>query len=103
MRYSRSYILFIFLLFSVVTLVISGCGPQKINVQDILNQPIKETGHFNLSKKYIKAGITVVYLTGSPYEIAYFPRIKNATFPEFILTARLSSKTRPLQYSVDSI
>jgi hypothetical protein len=69
MRYSRSSVLYIVFLFSVVTVVISGCGPQKINVQDLLNQPIQETGHFNLSKKYIKAGITVVYLTGSPYEI----------------------------------
>jgi hypothetical protein len=184
MRYSRSYTLFIFLLFSVVTLVIYGCGPQKINVQDILNQPIKETGHFNLSKKYIKAGITVVYLTGSPYEIglahgklcrkeilevnrhifeyyekishdsqsqwltrsrrlekhipteyieemrglsegagieydkilflntvstisqgnrSHFPRIKNATFSEFILTVKATSNTRSLQYLTDPI
>ena len=69
MKYSRSNTLFIFLLFSVVTLVISGCGPKKIYVQDLLNQPIEEAGNFNRSKKYIKAGITVVYLTGSPYEI----------------------------------
>jgi predicted choloylglycine hydrolase len=69
MKYSRSNTLFIFLLFSMVTLVISGCGLQKINVQDLLNKPIEQIGHFNLSKKYIKAGITVVYLTGSPYEI----------------------------------
>jgi len=69
MRYSKNSILFIFLLFSVVTLVISGCGLQKMYVQDLLNQPIEEAGNFNRSKKYIKAGITVVYLTGSPYEI----------------------------------
>ena len=69
MRYSKNSILFIFLVFIVVPLAISGCGHQKINIQDLLNQPIEEAGHFNLSKKYIKAGITVVYLTGSPYEI----------------------------------
>ena len=69
MRYSRSNTLFIFLLFSVVTLVISGCGLQKMNVQDILNQPTEEISNFNLGKKYIKAGITVVHLTGTPYEI----------------------------------
>ena len=69
MRYSRSHTLFIFLLFSLVTLVISGCGHQKINVQDLLNQPIEEISNFNLSKKYIKAGITVVHLTGTPHEI----------------------------------
>jgi predicted choloylglycine hydrolase len=69
MRYSKNSILFIFLVFSVVPFAISGCGHQKINIQDLLSQPIEEAGHFNLSKKYIKAGITVVYLTGSPYEI----------------------------------
>jgi isopenicillin-N N-acyltransferase-like protein len=47
----------------------SGCGHQKINAQDLLNQPIEEVEHFKFSKKYIKAGITVVYLTGTPYEI----------------------------------
>ena len=69
MRYSKNSILFIFLLFSIATFAISGCGHQKINIQDLLNQPIEEVGHFKLSKKYIKAGITVVYLAGSPYEI----------------------------------
>lgn len=69
MRYSRNRIFFILIVFSVVALVISGCGHQKINVQDLLNQPIEEVGHFKSSKKYKKAGITVVYLTGSPYEI----------------------------------
>ena len=69
MRYSKNSILFIFLVFSVIPFAISGCGHQKINAQDLLNQPIEEVGHFNFSKKYIKAGITVVYLTGSPYEI----------------------------------
>jgi len=53
----------------VVPFAISGCGYQKISVQDLLNQPIEEVGHFNFSRKYIKSGITVVYLTGSPYEI----------------------------------
>jgi predicted choloylglycine hydrolase len=47
----------------------SGCGHQKINAQDLLSQPIEEVDHFKFSKKYIKAGITVVYLTGTPYEI----------------------------------
>ncbi|MBT8351055.1 MAG: hypothetical protein KJO26_07460, partial [Deltaproteobacteria bacterium] len=69
MRYSKNTILFIILLFSIATLAMSGCGPQKINVHDILSQPIEEVDHFKLSKKYKKAGITVVYLTGSPYEI----------------------------------
>lgn len=68
MRYSENSI-FIFLLFSMITIAISGCGPQKSSIQDILNQPIEKTGQYKLSKKYIRAGITVVYLTGSPYEI----------------------------------
>jgi len=69
MRYSRGTAIFIFLLFSLGILITSGCGHQKINIQDLLTQPIEEAGTFNRSKKYIKAGITVVYLTGSPYEI----------------------------------
>jgi len=40
-----------------------------MNVQDLIHQPIQDIGTFNKSKKYIKAGITVVYLSGSPYEI----------------------------------
>ena len=35
--------------------------------------------------------------------ITYFPRIKNAIFFEFILTAELTSNIRPLQYLADSI
>ena len=70
MRYSKNNI-FIFLLFSLITIVLSGCGPHKTNLQDILSQPIEATGHYKNSKKYTKAGITVVYLTGSPYEVGF--------------------------------
>ena len=70
MRYSNNNI-FIFLLFSLVTIALSGCGPHKTNLQDILSQPTEVTSHYKLSKKYTKAGITVVYLTGSPYEIGF--------------------------------
>jgi predicted choloylglycine hydrolase len=70
MRYSKNNI-FIFLLFSLITIALSGCGPHKTNLQDILSQPIEVTGHYKHSKKYTKAGITVVYLTGSPYEIGF--------------------------------
>ena len=69
MRYLKKNISFILIVLAAVTLSISGCVHQKINVQDLLNQPIEEVGHFKSSKKYYKAGITVVYLTGSPYEI----------------------------------
>ncbi|MEJ2731018.1 MAG: C45 family autoproteolytic acyltransferase/hydrolase [Deltaproteobacteria bacterium] len=71
MSYLKNNILFIFLLFSVIPFVTSGCSHQKINAQDLLNQPIEEVDHFKFSKKYTKAGITVVYLTGSPYEIGF--------------------------------
>jgi len=69
MRFLRNGPLILILLFGMVTLVIPGCAPQNINVQGLLNQPIEEIGNFNFSRKYIKAGVTVVYLTGSPYEI----------------------------------
>ena len=69
MRFFRNGPLILILLFGMVTLVIPGCAPQNINVQGLLNQPIEEIGNFNFSRKYIKAGVTVVYLTGSPYEI----------------------------------
>ena len=71
MSYLGKGIFFILFVFSVAAFAISGCGHQKINVQDLLNQPIEEVGHFNSSKKYKKAGITVVYLTGTPYEIGF--------------------------------
>jgi len=71
MRYLRGHNLLIFLVLSVVSFAISGCGHQKINVQDLLNQPVEKEGNYNQSKKYIKAGITVVYLTGTPYEIGF--------------------------------
>ena len=69
MRHLRNNYFFILIVFSVVCLVISGCGHQELNVLDLLNKPIEEIDHFKSSKKYTKAGITVVYLSGSPYEI----------------------------------
>ena len=69
MKYLRNKYFSILIVFSVVALAISGCAYQKINVQDLLNQPIEEVDHFKSCSKYKKAGITVVYLTGSPYEI----------------------------------
>jgi hypothetical protein len=69
MKYPRSNALFLSILFSAFVLVSSGCGGQNLNVQELLNRPIEETAHFHQSKKYIKQGVTVVYLTGTPYEI----------------------------------
>lgn len=118
MRYSKNSILFIFLAFSVVPLAISGCGHQKINVQDLLNQPIEEVGHFNFSKKYIKSGITIVYLTGSPYEIGlahgklcrreisevnrtifeYYQKISNDPQSQWLTQSRRLEKHIPTEY-----
>jgi hypothetical protein len=71
MKYFKKYSLFVSILFSSFIIVISGCSGQKVNFKDLLNQPIKETGTFSQSKKYIKAGVTVVYLMGTPYEIGF--------------------------------
>ena len=71
MRYLKNSILFISLAISLVPFAISGCGHQKISAQDLLKQPVEEVSNFNLSKKYIKDGITVVHLTGTPYEIGF--------------------------------
>jgi predicted choloylglycine hydrolase len=118
MRYSKNSILFIFLLFSLVTFAISGCSHQKINVQDLLSQPIEEVGHFNFSKKYIKAGITVVYLTGSPYEIGlahgklcrreilevnrpifeYYQKISDDSQSQWLTLSRRLEKHIPIEY-----
>ena len=70
MRYSKNSI-FIFLLFSLFTIALFGCGLHKTNLQDIINQPTEVISNYKLSKKYTRAGITVVYLTGSPYEIGF--------------------------------
>jgi len=69
MKYFRSYTLCVSILFGSFLFVISGCSSKKVNVKDLLNQPSKEASTFNRSKKYLKAGVTVVYLTGTPYEI----------------------------------
>jgi hypothetical protein len=71
MKYPRSNALFSSILFSAFVLVSSGCGGRNCNVQELLNRPIEETAHFHQSKKYIKHGMTVVYLTGTPYEIGF--------------------------------
>lgn len=71
MKYSRPDTVFLSILFSAFVLVASGCGGQNVNVQELLNRPIEETAHFHQSKKYIKHGVTVVYLTGTPYEIGF--------------------------------
>ena len=60
MKYLRNKYFSILFVFSVVALAISGCAYQRINVQDLLNQPTEEVDHFKSCSKYKKAGITVV-------------------------------------------
>jgi hypothetical protein len=71
MKFSKTYKSFTAILFSAFIFAAYGCGGPKVNVQDLLDQPVKEAGACNESKKYIKAGVTVVYLSGTPYEIGF--------------------------------
>ena len=69
MKYIKKNHLIIFLLVSTVSLVIFGCAYKTKSVENLINRPATEISVFNQSRKYVKAGITVVYLTGTPYEI----------------------------------
>ena len=69
MKYLRPDNVSLSILFATFFLVATGCGGQNVNVKELLNRPIEETGRFHQSKKYIKHGLTVVYLAGAPYEI----------------------------------
>ncbi len=69
MTYLKNQNFLILIIFSLVALAITGCAYQKINDQELLNRPIEQTAYFHQSKKYIKHGVTVVYLTGTPYEV----------------------------------
>ncbi len=71
MIYKKIYKFLIIILITFFIIITSGCVYQKVNIQDLVNQPIEEMGKYNQSKKYIKAGIKVVYITGSPYEIGF--------------------------------
>ena len=71
MKYFKKYSLFVSISFSLFIVSIYGCSGQRINIKDLLNQPVKEAGTFNQCKKYKKAGVTVVYLNGTPYEIGF--------------------------------
>jgi hypothetical protein len=68
MKLSGTNTVVLSILFAAFILVASGCGGQSVNVKELLNRPIEETGRFHQSKKYIKHGVPVVYLTGSPYQ-----------------------------------
>lgn len=61
--------LILFLLVSTIGFVLSGCATNTKSVENLFSQPATEISVFHQSRKYEKAGITVVYLTGTPYEI----------------------------------
>jgi len=71
MKYFHSNSFCLATIFIIFIIALSGCSYPNINVKDLINQPIQDIGTFNQSKKYIEAGITVVYLTGTPYEVGF--------------------------------
>ena len=56
--------------FIFVLIIVSGCA-SKTTIIETSNNHYNNTVEFRKSKKIIKSGITVVYLTGSPYEIGF--------------------------------
>ena len=48
-----------------------GCATKTQVTQETIDHTITESEVYGKSKKYIKNGITVVYLTGTPYEIGF--------------------------------
>ena len=71
MKYCHKYLYYSTTIFIFFKIVLSGCSYKTVNVKDLINQPIQDIITFNQSKRYTKAGITVVYLTGTPYEIGF--------------------------------
>ena len=69
MKYIKNNQLILFLLVSTAGFLISGCATKTKSFENLLNQPATEISVFHQSRKYEKAGLTVVYLTGTPYEI----------------------------------
>lgn len=49
----------------------SGCTPKTQIAQETIDHTITESDVYGKGRKYIKSGITVVYLTGLPYEIGF--------------------------------
>ena len=60
MKYITKNQLILFLLISTVGLGISGCATKTKSVENLLNQPATEISVFHQSRKYKKAGLTVV-------------------------------------------
>ena len=69
MKFIKKNRLLIFLLVSTIGFVLSGCATNTKSVENLLSQPATEISIFHQSRKYEKAGLAVVYLTGTPYEI----------------------------------
>jgi len=62
---------FLLILISILSYSFSGCAnPPDVSRKQI-NRESEKIGFHGRSKKYIKNGITVVYLTGTPYEIGF--------------------------------
>jgi hypothetical protein len=81
----------------LLPLLYPDAAQKKIDLQDTLSQSIEEIDYFKLSRKYKKAGIHIVYLTGSPYEIglAHEKLCKNE-----ILTANNNSVYKQLRQEI---
>jgi len=110
--------LIIFLLISTIGFVLSGCATNTNNVENLLSQPATEISVFHQSRKYEKAGLTVVYLTGTPYEIGlahgklcrkeilevnrpifeYYQKISDDSNSQWITRSKRLEKHIPIEY-----
>lgn len=62
---------FLLILIFILSYSFSGCATQSNVSRKQINRESEEIGFHGRSKKYLKNGITVVYLTGTPYEIGF--------------------------------
>jgi isopenicillin-N N-acyltransferase-like protein len=110
--------LIIFLLVSTIGFVLSGCATNTKSVENLLSQPATEISVFHQSRKYEKAGLTVVYLTGTPYEIGlahgklcrkeilevnrpifeYYQKISDDSQSQWITRSKKLEKHIPIEY-----
>ena len=62
---------FLTIIICILYYFFSGCATQSNVIRKQINRESEEVGFHGPSKKYIKNGITVVYLTGTPYEMGF--------------------------------
>lgn len=55
----------------LMVLLAAGCAAPSRNVHEIIDRPVEEVDHYHQCRKVRKNGMTVVYLTGTPYEIGF--------------------------------